>query len=87
MIMYGEEIKYIKEGHSAASVIFCVGWGGGSQKHKNQFRYGSLSWITALCHQYVVTLPLISAPRHKTTHCTAEARFAVPFPNQWRTLL
>ena len=53
----------------------------GPQQHKNQLRYGSLSWFTALCHQYVVTLPLISTPRHKTTHCTAEARFAVPFSN------
>ena len=26
-------------------------------------------------------LSLISTPRHKTTHCTAEARFAVPFSN------
>jgi hypothetical protein len=84
--MYGVEIKFIKGRLNPASLMFCMGWGGSSQQKKNLLGYGSLSCITALCHQYV-TLSLISAPRHKTAHCTAEARFAVPFSDQWRTLV
>ena len=79
--MYGEEIKFIKERLNPARLMFCVGWGGGEgrKQTKNLLLYSSLSCFIALCHQYVDILSLISAPKHKNTHCTAEAHFAVPF--------
>ena len=79
IIRFEEDIKFIRDPLKPV-VILCGLWEARNST-KNQHGYGSLGWITALCHHYVVTLFLISAPRHKTTHCTAEAGFAVPFSN------
>jgi len=42
MIMYGEEIKFIKERHSAASVIFCVVWGEGEARNSSKTNSGTV---------------------------------------------